>query len=58
MKRYMLFAFETYYPAGGSGDVRGEYDTLDEAKEYAAKNLYETIEVLDMVERLWITLKD
>lgn len=31
MKRFILFAFEHYYPAGGLNDARGSYDTVEEA---------------------------
>lgn len=31
MKRFLLFAFDHYYPAGGLLDVAGSYDTLEEA---------------------------
>ena len=31
MKRYMVFAFDTYYPSGGIGDLRGSYATKQEA---------------------------
>jgi len=30
---YLLFAFDTYYPAGGWHDYKGLFDTLQEAKE-------------------------
>lgn len=33
MKRFLLFAFEHYYPAGGLLDVAGSYDTAEEAME-------------------------
>lgn len=31
MKRYLGFAGPKYYPEGGWGDFRGDFDTLDEA---------------------------
>lgn len=33
MKRFLLFAFEHYYPSGGLLDVVGSYDTAEEAIE-------------------------
>lgn len=30
-KRYMLFSHDWYYPAGGTGDCRNSFDTLEEA---------------------------
>lgn len=33
MKRYILLAGETYYPAGW-GDFAGDFDTIKEAKDF------------------------
>ena len=35
MKRYALFAGDTYYPAGGWGDFEGSFDTPEQAKQAA-----------------------
>lgn len=32
VKRFVLFASDDYYPAGGWDDFRGSYDTADEAR--------------------------
>jgi hypothetical protein len=32
LKRYLVFAFDEYYPDGGWNDFRGDFDTLDEAQ--------------------------
>lgn len=32
MKRYLLFAFNQYYPQGGMNDFDSEYDTKKELK--------------------------
>lgn len=32
-KRFIVFNYPHYYPGGGSGDVMGSYDTLEEATE-------------------------
>lgn len=34
MKRYWLFAGETYYPSGGMGDFRGCFDSSEEAQAH------------------------
>jgi len=34
MKRFLVFAYEQYYPRGGWGDFVGDFDTLEEV--YAA----------------------
>jgi len=33
-KRFLLFAGNTYYPAGGWNDLRGSFDTPEAAVEY------------------------
>lgn len=35
MKRFILFAGETYYPQGGMKDLQGSFDTLQEALDKA-----------------------
>jgi len=36
MNRYLLFAGDTYYPAGGWNDLKGDYTNLEEAKWVAS----------------------
>ena len=33
-KKYIVFGFDQYYPLGGLEDIRGDFDTLEEAWEY------------------------
>ena len=35
IKRYLVFAFDNYYPSGGWGDFASSFDTLEEAKGFA-----------------------
>ena len=35
MKRYLVFAYDNYYPSGGWNDFRRAFDSLDEARAYA-----------------------
>ncbi len=37
LKRYLVFAGSTYYPAGGWGDFRTSCDTVEEAKDWLLK---------------------
>lgn len=37
MKRFLLFAGYTYYPAGGWNDFRDSFDTFDEGQEHLKK---------------------
>jgi len=39
-KRYLLFAYDTYYPGGGLSDLKASFDTIDEAVEKARRNYY------------------
>ena len=34
MKRFIVFAGDFYYPAGGAADIVSDFDTLDEAKTW------------------------
>jgi hypothetical protein len=57
MKRYLLFAYDIYYPSGGQDDVIGDYDSLDEAKEAIKKNSHrDHYEILDLQDRRWISI--
>jgi hypothetical protein len=31
VKKFILFAFDKYYPCGGLSDISGSFETLDEA---------------------------
>ena len=33
IKKYLLFSYAQYYPSGGIGDLRGSYDSIEEAEE-------------------------
>ena len=37
MKRYLVFAGYNYYPGGGFWDLRGMFDTLNEASKHMKK---------------------
>lgn len=34
MKKFMLFGHDAYYPSGGWGDFKGDFDTVAEARAY------------------------
>lgn len=56
MKRFLIFAWDTYYPVGGSGDTIGSTDTLIAALSVCKgkKPSYDYFQILDMEERKWI----
>ena len=37
MPKFLVFAFDLYYPAGGWDDLVGAFDSLDDAKVAAEK---------------------
>lgn len=38
MSRFLLFAGNDYYPAGGWGDFKGDFDTQEEAEAFLANS--------------------
>ncbi len=38
MKKFILFASETYYASGGMGDMQGSFDSLEEAENEFHEN--------------------
>jgi hypothetical protein len=47
MKRFLVFAGDTYYPAGGWGDFVSDHDTADEATVAAMSRHADWREVID-----------
>jgi len=41
MKRFLVFSGDTYYPCGGWDDFKGDFESLEEAKEFALRMLKE-----------------
>lgn len=53
MKRYMVFAFDSYYPSGGMNDFRFSFDTEEEFKEdfndsYDYYQIFDTVEITNI----------
>lgn len=38
-KKYLVFAFEQYYPRGGFSDFKNSYDTIEEAQAEGRKQI-------------------
>lgn len=53
MKRFLLFAFEHYYPSGGLLDVVESYDTVEEAIEASANGQRRCDELYILDRDLW-----
>jgi len=47
MQRYLLFGFNTYYPAGGWNDFIGTFSNIDSAVKTAGAIGYEHYHVVD-----------
>lgn len=37
-KKFIVFQFEQYYPQGGLNDIKGSFDSLEEAIAFIQKN--------------------
>lgn len=55
-KRFILFAYDDYYPCGGSGDLRGEFDSLEEAQAEGESLRNDSKEILDLDTGMWMNL--
>jgi len=53
-KRYWLFTWDTYYPAGGTAQVELKFDTIEEIEEWVSNQKYfdEWAEILDLEDGL------
>lgn len=47
MKRYIVFAYDAYYPSGGVGDIVGDTDNIEECKKIFESAQCELGQVLD-----------
>jgi hypothetical protein len=48
MKRFLVFAGDSFYPAGGWDDLQGDYETLKEAREsLSVKRPYDWHHIVD-----------
>ena len=50
MKRYLLFAYDEYYPSGGWYDFRGSFDSIEEAKKFCDRVNRDWAEIVDSQE--------
>lgn len=52
MKRYLVFAFYHYYPAGGLGDLRMSVDEIADVILHQNLKNYDVIEIYDSKEHI------
>lgn len=48
IKRFLVFAGDTYYPTGGWSDYRCSFDTEKEALKWLARYNYDWNHIVDM----------
>lgn len=58
MKRYMIFAYDHYYPSGGMSDFQTSVDTIEEVRDWSSLNgdTWDVIDIYDIVEDKSISL--
>jgi hypothetical protein len=56
-KRYLLFAYDRYYPGGGLGDLVDSYNTIEEAVVAAKGDKSDYKEIYDRIEGVMIDIK-
>ncbi len=51
---WLVFAYDSYYPMGGSNDLRGSFKSKEDADVFAASILskWDNVEVIDITEDL------
>jgi hypothetical protein len=54
MKRFLIFAYDMYYPVGGRNDEQASFDTLEEALLEAEKLHHDSYDILDLENREWV----
>jgi len=47
MKKFIVFGYEGFYPRGALADIQGDFDTLEEAKDYIENNKRDFNDVVD-----------
>lgn len=49
MNKYVVFAYDSYYPGGGMSDIVGSFDDIESAKavRWSHGDEYDYIEVVD-----------
>lgn len=48
-KRFLLFGYDNYYPAGAMSDLLGSFSTLEEALQAAASSTFGNIDLYDRI---------
>lgn len=57
--KYLVFAYDNYYPSGGWNDFRGVFDTLEEAQALKTKlNFYDYHYIVTYDGQQFVSLED
>ncbi len=54
MKRFMVFAGDSYYPEGGMADFLGDYETIEEAITAVTATVGDWSQIVDTLDRRWM----
>lgn len=54
---YLVFAYDMYYPSGGSADFVGAFDTMDAAVQAATEARGDFSEVYGVAEKTWYSIR-
>lgn len=46
MNKYIIFAFDRWYPSGGMKDLKAHFETTEEVKAWIKQNKYDNYEVV------------
>jgi hypothetical protein len=49
MKWFAVFAYDNYYPDGGWHDLKGLFETIEEARKVAKNLRYDDKDIVDLV---------
>lgn len=54
--QFLVFTYDSYYPAGGMCDLKESFDTLLEVEEYLKNSRYDHYDVYDRMNNVTVTL--
>ncbi len=57
MSKFLAFAYDSYYPSGGSGDFFGAFETFEEAQTAALAEKMNYAEVYDVATQSWRSIE-
>jgi hypothetical protein len=57
-KQFLVFQYDSYYPAGGMSDLKESFDTLIEVEEYLKEhmNRYDFYDIYDRINGVSVSI--